>query len=37
MSRIVAPLVACDNVRALGQEVNDFSLAFIAPLGADND
>ncbi len=37
MTGVVAPLVARDDIRPLGQEVDDLSLAFIAPLGADND
>jgi hypothetical protein len=37
MARIMAALIARDNVRAVGQEVNDLSLALIAPLGADNN
>jgi hypothetical protein len=37
MTRVVPPLIARDDVRALGQEINDLSFSFIAPLGADND
>jgi hypothetical protein len=35
MAGVVAALVPRDHVRPLRQEVNDLSLAFIAPLGAD--
>src|SRR3989338_3906474 len=37
MTRIVAALVADDVIRVLGEDVDDFSLAFVAPLRADND
>ena len=32
---VVAALIADDNVGLLGQDVNDFAFAFIAPLGAN--
>ena len=30
-------LVARDDVEALGQQIDDFALAFVAPLRAEND
>ena len=35
--RVVATLRADDEVRLLGEEINDFAFAFVAPLGADQD
>jgi len=32
---VVAALSADDNVRLLGQDIDDFAFALIAPLGAD--
>jgi hypothetical protein len=37
VARVVSALVPGDNVRTLGQQIYDLSLAFITPLGADND
>ena len=37
MARVMAALVARNNVRPLRQQVNDLSFSFIAPLGADDD
>ena len=37
MAGIVAALEADDDVGLLGQPVDDFSLAFVPPLGADHD
>ena len=34
MARIVSSLIASDNIEAIGQEVNDLTFAFVAPLGA---
>ena len=34
---VVAAGVADDDVRLLGQHVNDFAFAFVAPLGADQN
>ena len=34
MARIVSSLIAGDNIEAIGQEVNNLTFAFIAPLGA---
>ncbi len=34
---VVAALIARDDVEALGEEVDDLALAFVAPLGAEND
>src|SRR2546427_10564779 len=33
---IVAALIANDDVKALGQQIDDLAFAFIAPLGADD-
>src|SRR5213075_1202850 len=37
MSGVVPTLVARDDVEALGQQVDYFALAFVAPLGAEHD
>jgi hypothetical protein len=37
VSGIVAALIARHNIEAVGQEVYDLALTFIAPLGADDD
>jgi hypothetical protein len=37
MPGIMAALVARDNVEAFGEDVDDLSLAFISPLGAQNN
>ena len=34
---VVAALGAHDDVRLLGEHVDDFAFAFVAPLGADQD
>src|SRR5947209_18693890 len=34
---VVTALIARDHVEALGEEVNDLALAFVAPLRADDD
>jgi hypothetical protein len=34
---VVAASVADDNVRRLGEHINDFAFAFVAPLGADQN
>ena len=36
MARIVAALIACDDVEAFGKQIDDLAFAFIAPLGADD-
>jgi hypothetical protein len=36
MARIVPPLIPRDYIEALGQQVNNFTFAFVAPLSADN-
>ena len=37
VARVVAALIARDDVEALGQEIDDLALALVAPLRADND
>ncbi len=37
VARVVTALEAHDDVRLLGQPVDELSLAFVAPLGADHD
>ena len=37
VSGVVAALAADDDIRLLGQDVDDFAFAFIAPLGADQN
>jgi hypothetical protein len=34
---VVATGVADDDIRLLGEDVNDFAFAFVAPLGADQN
>ena len=34
---VVAAGVADDDIRLLGEHVNDFAFAFVAPLGADQN
>ena len=36
MARVVAALVARNDIRPLRKQVNDLSLPLVAPLGADN-
>jgi hypothetical protein len=36
VTSVVATLIAHDDIEVLGEEVNDLSLAFISPLGADD-
>ena len=37
MARVVAALAACHHVGGFRQEIDHFALAFVAPLGADNN
>ena len=37
VARVGATLVAGDDVGVLGEQVDDLSLSFVAPLGADDD
>ena len=36
MARVVAALIARNDIRPLGKQVDDLSLPLVAPLGADN-
>ena len=36
VSRVVPPLIARHNVKLLAQHIDNFPLAFVAPLGPDN-
>jgi hypothetical protein len=36
MPRVIAPLKPDDQVRLGSQEINDFPLAFVSPLGANH-
>src|ERR1044071_4467421 len=36
VTRIVAALIADDDVKALGEQIDDLAFAFIPPLGADD-
>ena len=35
MARVVAALIACDDLELLSEQINNLAFAFIAPLGAD--
>jgi hypothetical protein len=37
VARVMATLVARNNIRSLGQQVNDLSFPFITPLGTDDN
>ena len=36
VSGVVSSLIACHDVKLLRQPIDNFSFAFVAPLGADN-
>ncbi len=37
VARVIAALRADDDVRVLGEKIDDFAFAFVAPLGPDQD
>ncbi len=37
VARIVPALIACDDVEALGQQIDDLAFSFIAPLRTDDN
>ena len=37
VARVIAPLRAHDDVRVLGEKIDDLAFAFVAPLGTDKD